>query len=103
MIPQPGTENRQHEKSEMVVDEGQQMKGVILTVVSAIFLVGLTMAAIPADVVAYGETCGILPMKPLVPLGCRDIYPICECTTRKAHSMDFVGTTRCYYRWVCIR
>jgi hypothetical protein len=37
-------------------------------------------------------SCGILPIKPIVPLGCRDLCPQCQC--------DPSGQS-CWWVWVC--
>lgn len=39
-------------------------------------------------------TCGLVPLKPLTPLGCKDIVPICEC--------DSSGNN-CHYIWACVK
>ncbi len=38
--------------------------------------------------------CGLLPLKPLVPLGCRDLKPLCQC--------DKDGKN-CVWVWVCVK
>ena len=38
-------------------------------------------------------SCGFTPFKPLTPIGCRDIAPVCEC--------DAQGQN-CHWRWICV-
>ncbi len=39
-------------------------------------------------------SCGFTPLKPLVPLGCRDLVPQCVCDANGQH---------CYWEWRCVR
>lgn len=56
-------------------------------------VVGATLAVGRARL-ASADGCGLLPLKPLPPLGCRDLEPVCEC--------DASGRN-CSWRWVCVR
>lgn len=38
--------------------------------------------------------CSLVPLKPLVPLGCRDVVPVCSCDSRGE---------QCQYLWVCVK
>lgn len=38
--------------------------------------------------------CGLMPLKPLVPLGCRDLTAVCTC--------DSTGLN-CHWEWQCVR
>ena len=38
--------------------------------------------------------CGLVPLKPLPPLGCRDLVPVCVC--------DEDGQN-CHWTWQCVR
>ena len=38
--------------------------------------------------------CGLVPLKPLTPLGCKDLISQCVC--------DSSGQN-CYYIWVCVK
>jgi len=38
--------------------------------------------------------CGVKPVKPVAPVGCRDLVAQCECDERGE---------RCRWRWVCVR
>ena len=42
----------------------------------------------------YAQGCGLTPLKPLPPLGCRDLVPQCRC--------DSSGSN-CQWEWVCVR
>lgn len=37
--------------------------------------------------------CGLVPLKPLLPLGCRDLRPVCVCSS---------DGNACWYEWVCV-
>ena len=39
-----------------------------------------------------GGTCGIMPLKPLTPLGCTNLCPSCQCDSRGQN---------CSWVWVC--
>jgi hypothetical protein len=43
--------------------------------------------------IAYAGSCGILPIKPIPPIGCKDLRPECVC--------DADGNN-CHWDWVCI-
>lgn len=64
---------------------------VFLTPVLAL-VVGL-LTLIPGDVCASGS-CGLQPLKPLVPLGCDDLFAQCQC--------DMNGQN-CRWQWVCVK
>ena len=38
--------------------------------------------------------CGLTPIKPIPPIGCQDLAPVCECDVNGDH---------CQWRWVCVR
>ena len=54
----------------------------------------LAVLAAPALVWAF---CGLVPLKPLPPLGCVDLVPQCVC------SADAYGAQQCYWTWICVR
>ncbi len=43
---------------------------------------------------AEAQQCGIMPIKPITPIGCRDLAPMCVC--------DLHGLS-CHWQWVCVR
>ena len=43
---------------------------------------------------AKAQQCGIMPIKPITPIGCRDLMPMCVC--------DQSGMS-CHWQWVCVR
>lgn len=43
---------------------------------------------------AGGSGCGVKPVKPVAPVGCRDVVAQCECDERGRE---------CRWRWVCVR
>jgi len=40
--------------------------------------------------------CYIEPVKPVPPVGCKDLKARCECTTDKE------GRTNCRWTWICV-
>jgi hypothetical protein len=51
-------------------------------------LIALVFAAIAS------AQCGIVPIKPIVPIGCKDLRPECVCD---AHGQN------CRWDWVCVK
>ena len=43
---------------------------------------------------ASTQGCGVLPVKPVVPIGCKDLTPQCVC--------DAAGKN-CAWQWVCVK
>ena len=46
--------------------------------------------------VAYepGTACGLLPLKPIPPIGCKDLKPQCVCNERGE---------KCRWEWLCVK
>jgi hypothetical protein len=44
--------------------------------------------------VVYAGTCGLVPLKPLIPLGCKDLKPECVCDSQGQN---------CHWVWVCVK
>lgn len=63
-----------------------------LVILSALALSLLSSFA-PEPVCATGN-CGIMPIKPITPIGCRDLSPVCTC--------DQYGQN-CRWTWVCVK
>ena len=61
--------------------------GFVLASALALALLAFT----PAPVVA--SSCGIKPIKPIPPIGCRDLYAQCLCDSRGQY---------CQWEWVCV-
>ncbi len=59
------------------------------TITLAVLLSTLTASFAPAQ-----SGCGLLPLKPLPPLGCKDLKPVCQC--------DKDGRN-CAWRWNCVK
>lgn len=38
--------------------------------------------------------CGLKPIKPIIPIGCKDLAPVCVC--------DETGK-KCKWQWVCVK
>lgn len=62
------------------------MKTLLIVLACAIALATQT-----APVAAQG--CGIMPIKPIPPVGCKDLVAECICTS----------TTNCHYEWRCVK
>jgi len=58
------------------------------------FLLPIALIAI-ASSLAFSQVsaCGFQPLKPLVPLGCRDLRPVCECDA---------NAKNCKWKWICV-
>jgi hypothetical protein len=63
----------------------------LLTLVGVVTVLVL---AHPASVCAQAG-CGLTPLKPLLPLGCKDLLPRCQCVSTDT------GTT-CRWVWDCV-
>jgi hypothetical protein len=44
--------------------------------------------------VVYASGCGLVPLKPLIPLGCKDLRPECVCDSQGQN---------CHWEWVCVK
>lgn len=66
------------------------MKRLLLTIPVAVLAAGLMLFEAPA----CGQGgCGLKPLKPLPPLGCKDLVAECRC--------DAQGRN-CRWEWVCV-
>jgi hypothetical protein len=43
---------------------------------------------------AFAGSCGIVPIKPIPPIGCKDLAPQCVCDSNGQN---------CYWTWVCVK
>jgi hypothetical protein len=68
------------------------MKRLVLLTPALALVVGL-FTMLPLDACASGS-CGLPPLKPLVPLGCDDLVAQCRC--------DAQGLN-CRWEWVCVK
>jgi len=57
-------------------------------------LVLVLLFVVPAKPICASGSCGIVPIKPIPPLGCRDLEPQCVC--------DGTGQN-CYWTWICVK
>lgn len=57
-----------------------------------LLLGSLAVMATPAPLLAQ-IGCGLTPLKPLPPLGCKDLVAQCTCDNRG----------KCYWEWICVR
>ena len=63
-------------------------------VLTFIGVVAMLVLAHPAPVCAQAG-CGLTPLKPLLPLGCKELLPRCQC------EVTDTGTT-CRWVWDCV-
>ncbi len=63
-----------------------------LTVLAIVLAAGAFLASAPAPV--HAQSCGIQPLKPLVPLGCSDLRAECACDVTPAGM-------KCVWKWIC--
>jgi hypothetical protein len=57
----------------------------------------ISIALLLATFAAFGDSCVIEPVKPVPPVGCKDLRAQCECTKNDD------GTKTCRWRWICIK
>ena len=55
-------------------------------------LAGVLSVEAPSCNAATG--CGLLPLKPLIPLGCKDLTPVCTCDEKGKN---------CKWLWQCVK
>jgi hypothetical protein len=60
----------------------------------AVLLFALALLVSLNGKTVYAAGCGILPIKPIVPLGCKDLSPQCVC--------DSTGNN-CQWEWVGVK
>ena len=65
------------------------MKALLLTIPAAALAVALLMTPPPA----CASGCGLKPLKPLPPLGCKDLVAVCQCDGRGQN---------CKWVWMCV-
>lgn len=65
---------------------------VRLAVAATLLFAASILATAPATV--HAQSCGIQPLKPLTPLGCRDLRAECACETTPTGM-------KCGYKWIC--
>jgi hypothetical protein len=54
----------------------------------------LFFLALPSAEIVRAQGCGLQPLKPLIPLGCKDLVPQCSC--------DANGKN-CHWEWTCVK
>ena len=42
----------------------------------------------------HAAGCGTVPIRPIPPIGCRDLRPSCMCNSTG---------TECHWEWICVR
>lgn len=74
------------------------MKRLLLILPAAALAAALLMAPAPTCAQSgYASTqmgCGFKPMKPMVPMGCKDLVAECRCDARGQ---------RCRWEWICVK
>jgi hypothetical protein len=63
------------------------MKRLLVALLAALCMTGGSMAV-------QAQGCGPQPPKPLLPLGCKDLAPLCVCGS---HGSD------CHWEWACVK
>lgn len=63
--------------------------------ISILLTLGLVLGT-PEPVCATQDGCGLKPLKPLPPLGCKDLVARCNCAT------DQEGDLVCTWTWDCV-
>ncbi|MCC6344277.1 MAG: hypothetical protein IT166_18900 [Bryobacterales bacterium] len=63
------------------------------TVFSSLLL-ALALAAGVGNSTLAAAGCGIKPIKPITPIGCKDLVAQCTC--------DAQGN-RCHWQWICVK
>lgn len=43
---------------------------------------------------AFAGTCGVMPVKPVTPVGCKDLKAECVCDARG---------NNCHWEWLCVK
>ncbi len=66
-----------------------QKRTVAALVVAVVVGVGLWLTPTRGEC----ASCGITPIKPIPPIGCRDLVPVCSCDSRG----------NCAYSWICVK
>lgn len=59
-------------------------------IVAAVIALGLTYW--PAGVLA--ESCGLKPLRPVPPVGCKDLAASCQCDSKGKN---------CHWVWTCVK
>ena len=54
----------------------------------------LLLCAIPTADVSARASCGVTPIKPIVPIGCDDLAARCVCDSKG---------NNCKWEWVCVK
>jgi hypothetical protein len=62
----------------------------------------MLMAVLLAGVIGPGPVCsqngcGMKPMKPMTPMGCKDLVAQCSCVKDKD------GMLQCQWTWMCVK
>lgn len=57
-------------------------------------LTALVLAGVLIGVgIVWADSCGYPPLKPLIPVGCKDIVLVCQCDEH---------VRNCHWAWICI-
>jgi hypothetical protein len=68
------------------------MKRLLFWVPSLVLVAALLSTA--SESVCASGSCGFLPLKPLVPLGCDDLVAQCRCDSQGQN---------CKWEWICVK
>ncbi len=64
---------------------------ILIGVALACMIIGSLLVA-PSPACAQ-TGCGLKPLKPLIPMGCKDLVAECRCDSRGQN---------CHWEWVCV-
>lgn len=68
------------------------MKRMILSF--AVVAAAAAALMVPTPAACLSGSCGIEPIKPIVPIGCRDLKAVCNCDSRGQN---------CRWQWQCVK
>jgi len=66
---------------------------ILLTAVLTLGGVSAAILATPAQDTCGSRSCGIKPIKPIPPMGCKDLIAVCVCDSRGCN---------CHWEWQCV-
>ncbi len=66
------------------------MKVLVLVLMMLLATAALVAPSMPVNA---QSGCGLKPLKPLIPLGCKDVVAQCTCDNRGKN---------CHWEWICV-
>jgi hypothetical protein len=59
-----------------------------------LLLIAMALLASLNGRAVYAQSCGVVPIKPVPPVGCKDLRPECVCDSNGQN---------CHWDWVCVK